>query len=69
LVGVFAACLIMAGVAGIAGWALGKHALSRLDAIDLAPRRSIATLQKQVDRFTNIDRPTKGANNDNHRHN
>ncbi len=68
LVGALAACLIVAAVAALAGWALGNHALSRLGAIDLAPRRSIATLQKQVDRLTNADRSAKGARNDDNRH-
>lgn len=51
LVGALAATLIVAVVAALAGWALAQHALARLAAIDLAPRRSIATLKAQVDRF------------------
>lgn len=51
LVGAVAACAIVAGVAAVAGWALAQGGLSRLSAIDLAPRRSIATLQVQIDRF------------------
>ena len=51
IVGAVAACAIVAGVALLAGWALAQAGLSRLSAIDLAPRRSIATLQVQIDRF------------------
>lgn len=51
LVGPVAACLIVAVVGGLAAWALARHSLSRLAAIDLAPRRSMATLQAQIDRF------------------
>lgn len=50
-VGPVAACGIVAAAAVLAGWALARHALSRLAAVDLAPRRSIATLQGQIDRF------------------
>jgi hypothetical protein len=52
LVGPVAACVIVALVSAVAAWALARHGLSRLAAIDLAPRRSMATLQLQIDRFT-----------------
>jgi hypothetical protein len=52
LVGPVAACVIVALVSAVAAWALARHGLSRLSAIDLAPRRSMATLQVQIDRFT-----------------
>lgn len=51
VVGPVAACLIVALAALLAGWALARHGLSRLAATDLAPRRSMATLQAQIDRF------------------
>jgi uncharacterized protein (DUF697 family) len=51
LVGPIAAAVITALLAALAGWALAQNALARLSAIDLAPRRSIATLKAQVDRF------------------
>ena len=51
LVGPVAACAIVALVAALAGWALAQGGLSRLAATDLAPRRSMATLQVQIDRF------------------
>jgi len=51
LVGPVAACAIVALVSAVAAWALARHGLSRLAAIDLAPRRSMATLQAQIDRF------------------
>ncbi|WP_017668402.1 phage holin family protein [Sandarakinorhabdus sp. AAP62] len=50
-VGPIMACLIVAFVAIVAAWALARHSLSRLAAVDLAPRRSMATLQAQIDRF------------------
>jgi uncharacterized protein (DUF697 family) len=52
VVGPVAACVIVALVSAVAAWALARHGLSRLSAIDLAPRRSMATLQVQIDRFT-----------------
>jgi Putative Actinobacterial Holin-X, holin superfamily III len=52
LVGPVVASLIVAGVAGIAGLALGRHGLARLEQTNLAPQRSIATLQAQIDRIT-----------------
>jgi uncharacterized membrane protein len=51
-VGMIVACAIVALVAVLLAWALARHGLSRLAAIDLAPRRSMATLQAQIDRFT-----------------
>ena len=51
IVGAVAACAIVAVVAALAGWALAQSGLSRLSAINLAPRRSMATLQAQIDRF------------------
>lgn len=51
LVGPVAACGIVALAAALTGWALARHGLSRIAAVDLAPRRSIATLQGQIDRF------------------
>jgi uncharacterized membrane protein YqjE len=50
-VGAIAACAILALVSIITAWALARHGLSRLSAVDLAPRRSMATLQAQIDRF------------------
>lgn len=50
-VGPVAACAIVAAVAAVAGLALAQGGLSRLSALDLAPRRSMATLQVQIDRF------------------
>ncbi len=64
VVGALYACLIVAAAALLAGWALGSNALARLGDIDLAPRRSMATLQKQVDRLTAVG-PAKGAGDDN----
>ncbi|WP_164156646.1 phage holin family protein [Sandarakinorhabdus rubra] len=57
LVGPLAASLIVATLAAIAGLALGRHALSRLEATRLAPERSIATLQAQIDRIAGTQRP------------
>jgi uncharacterized membrane protein len=59
IVGPGAACAIVAGVALLAGWALAQAGLSRLSAIDLAPRRSMATLQAQIDRFAARTKPEK----------
>lgn len=59
-VGPIAACAIVALVSALAAWALAQHGLSRLAAIDLAPRRSMATLQAQIDRFA-APKPTKPA--------
>ena len=50
-VGAIAACVIVALASMVAAWALARHGLSRLSAVDLAPRRSMATLQAQIDRF------------------
>jgi uncharacterized membrane protein len=50
-VGPIMACVIVAVVGILAAWALARHSLSRLAAVDLAPRRSMATLQAQIDRF------------------
>lgn len=52
LVGALAASAIMTLIVAVAAWALLRGALSRLGRVDLAPRRSIATLQAQIDRFT-----------------
>jgi len=52
VVGPVAACVIVALVSAVAAWVLARHGLSRLAAIDLAPRRSMAILQVQIDRFT-----------------
>lgn len=52
LVGALAASAIMTLVVAVAAWALVKGALSRIGMVKLAPRRSIATLQAQIDRFT-----------------
>ena len=57
-VGPVAACVIVAVAGIVAAWALARHSLSRLSAIDLAPRRSMATLQAQIDRFA-APRPRK----------
>jgi hypothetical protein len=51
MVGPVAACAIVALISALAAWALARHGLARLAAIDLAPRRSMATLQQQIDRF------------------
>lgn len=59
IVGPVAACAIVAVVAILASWALARLGLSRLAAVDLAPRRSLATLQAQIDRFAaGTKRPT-----------
>jgi hypothetical protein len=59
LVGPVAACAIAAALALLAGWALAQAGLSRLSAVDLAPRRSMATLQAQIDRFAARTKPQK----------
>ena len=59
IVGPVAACAIVAVVAALAGWALAQSGLTRLSAIDLAPRRSMATLQAQIDRFAARTKPVK----------
>ncbi|WP_156256339.1 phage holin family protein [Sandarakinorhabdus oryzae] len=59
LVGPVAACAIVAVLALLAGWALAQAGLSRLSAVDLAPRRSMATLQAQIDRFAARTKPPK----------
>lgn len=51
-VGPLAATLIVAALAAVATLALARNALSRLGAVQLAPRRAIATLQMQIDRFS-----------------
>lgn len=50
-VGAVYAALIVAGGAALAGLALGRHGLSKLEQTKLAPERSIATLQAQIDRI------------------
>lgn len=59
LVGPVAACAIVAVLALLAGWALAQAGLSRLSGMDLAPRRSMATLQAQIDRFAARTKPPK----------
>lgn len=51
LVGATAAAAIVAVLAVGAGLALAMSGLSRLSALQLAPRRSIATLEAQIDRL------------------
>lgn len=59
-VGPIMACVIVALASIAAAWTLARHGLSRLAAIDLAPRRSMATLQAQIDRFV-AGTPRKAA--------
>lgn len=56
-VGTLAATLIVAGAAATAGLALGAHGLSKLEKTRLAPERSIATLQAQIDRIAGTRPP------------
>lgn len=56
-VGPVGASLIVAAIAAAAGLALGRHGLARLEQTDLAPVRSIATLQAQIDRITGDKSP------------
>jgi uncharacterized membrane protein YqjE len=56
-VGAITAALIVAGSAALAGLALGRHGLSKLEQTRLAPERSIATLQAQIDRIKGEVRP------------
>lgn len=53
-VGATAAAAIVALVATVAGLALGWSGLSRLSQTRLAPRRSIATLEAQIDRLAGL---------------
>jgi hypothetical protein len=62
LVGHLAATLIVATLAAVAALALARHALSRLNQVQLAPTRAIATLQMQIDRFS--AKPAKDKPND-----
>lgn len=68
LVGATAAAAIVAAVAAVTGLALGWSGLSRLEQVSLAPRRSIATLEAQIDRFAeltkNDDDDDAGKDND-----
>ena len=59
IVGPVAACAIVAVVAMLTGGALAQAGLSRLSAVDLAPRRSMATLEAQIDRFAARTKPQK----------
>ncbi|WP_353198581.1 phage holin family protein [Sandarakinorhabdus sp.] len=54
LVGATAATAIVAVVAAVAGLALGRTGLSRLEQANLAPRRSLAALAAQIDRFAGL---------------
>jgi len=54
LVGATAATAIVAVIAAVAGMALGWTGLSRLEQTNLAPRRSIAALAGQIDRFAGL---------------
>lgn len=56
LVGALAATVIVALLSLLAGWALARHGLARLSGTRLAPTRSIATLEAQIDRFARHDR-------------
>jgi hypothetical protein len=56
-VGAVYAALIVACGAALAGLALGRHGLSKLEQTRLAPQRSIATLQAQIDRIKGEARP------------
>lgn len=58
-VGAVYAALIVAGGAALAGLALGRHGLSKLEQTRLAPVRSIATLQAQIDRIKGEARPSE----------
>lgn len=51
-VGALAACAIAAAVAALGGWALVRSGLSKLSSTSLVPRRSMATLQAQVERLS-----------------
>ncbi len=68
LVGATAATAIVAAIAAVVGLALGWTGLSRLEQIDLAPRRSITALQAQIDRFSDLtkneEETAKDRNND-----
>lgn len=59
IVGPVVACALVAAAALLAGWVLARASLARLSAIDLAPRRSMATLQAQIDRFAARTKPPK----------
>lgn len=66
-VGPLAATIIVALASALAGWALARNGLSRLSGTRLAPTRSIATLQAQIDRFAGhaphpAERPQANAN-------
>ena len=67
-VGAVAACAIVALAAVVAAWALAMNALSRLAAVRLAPRRSLATLQAQIDRFAAKPPVIKDASHEPARH-
>lgn len=54
LVGATAAAAIVALLAVMAGLLLGQSGLSRLTETQLAPRRSIATLEAQIDRLAGL---------------
>jgi hypothetical protein len=54
LVGATAAAAIVALLAVLAGLLLGQSGLSRLTETQLAPRRSIATLEAQIDRLAGL---------------
>lgn len=65
LVGATAATAIVAAIAGLTGLALGWTGLSRLEKVNLAPRRSIATLAAQIDRFAELTKNDDDAQKDN----
>jgi hypothetical protein len=61
IVGATVAALIVAVIAVIAGLALGMTGLSRLAQTRLAPRRSIATLEAQIDRLAGLGKNDENA--------
>lgn len=64
VVGATAATAIVALITGTAGLALGWNGWSRLERTNLAPRRSIATLEAQIDRFTGMSNTAAEAPKD-----
>ena len=65
-VGATAAAAIVAVLAGIAGLALAANGLSRLERTNLAPRRSIATMEAQIDRLAGLAKNGDTAGKDAH---